>query len=170
MNTSRLITVAASLAVAVAFCAQGASAQHSPTSLRVVDEAATMADRLGDQAAMDAHFVDEQGRSIAFGELFHSGRPVILNPGYFGCPGICNAVLNYFIADLQDSGMLPGKDFDLVTLSIDPDEGPEMARQKQANYLQEFGHPEVAEHWRYLTGEEEQIRKLTESVGWRYRY
>jgi len=129
MNVSQSITVVMSLVVAVALCTPGALAQYSPTSVTAVDEAATMADRLGSQAAMDAHFVDEQGRSLAFSELFESGRPVILNLGYFGCPGLCSAVLNYFIADLQDSGMLPGEDFDLVTLSIDPVEGPEMARE-----------------------------------------
>jgi protein SCO1/2 len=66
--------------------------------------------------------------------------------------------------------MMPGQDFDLVTLSIDPDEGPEVARTKKAAYLEDFGHPEVADHWRFLTGSEEQILRLTESVGWRFRY
>ncbi len=144
--------------------------QHSPTSLSAVDEAATMEDRLGNQAALQARFIDENGAEVSFGELFNGERPVILNPGYFGCPGLCGAVLNYFLGTLKDSGMMPGQDFDLVTLSIDPDEGPEMARTKKAAYLEDFGHPEVADHWRFLTGTEEQIQLLTESVGWRFRY
>lgn len=158
-------TAAAAMALAGLLPAQWG---HGPPP--VVDEYATMADKLGHAAVLDVALVDETGAPVVLAERITGDLPVILNFGYFACPGMCGMVLNQLLKNLEGSGLEPGTDFQLFTISVHHHETPELARQKKATYVQELGSPEWAADWPFLTGTEAEIHKLSDSVGWRFRF
>ncbi len=115
----------------------------------------------------DLHFTDEDGNPVVLKDLF--GKPVILTMVYFSCPGICTPLLNELSRVVQQSRMVPGKDFRMVTISFDPDEGHELARLKRTNMIAAMEKNKPApEDWRFLVGDEENIRKITDALGFRY--
>jgi protein SCO1/2 len=83
---------------------------------------------------------------------------------------LCNLVLNGVVEALNGIPFRPGEDFELIAISIDPLETPELAAKKRANYLGLYDHPESAPGWHFLVGEEEQIRKVADAVGFQYFY
>jgi protein SCO1/2 len=114
-------------------------------------------------------FVDESGRRVELGEFFGK-RPVILALVYYECPMLCTQVLNGLVTALGVMNFEPGREFDVVAVSFNPKEGPGLASQKKANYLERYGRPHTAAGWHFLTGPPESIKKLTEAIGFRYRY
>jgi protein SCO1/2 len=128
-------------------------------------------EHLGDQVAVaGARFKDETGRDVSLADFFHAGRPVVLSLVYYGCPNLCTFQLNGMVEALKKLAWTPGKEFELVNVSIDPREKPELAAAKKAAYLAEYGRPEAASGWHFLTGTEEQVRKLAAQVGFGYRF
>lgn len=138
---------------------------------QIIDEQATMEDRLGDFADLSGSFVDEDAREVELADLVSGERPVVLNIGYFNCPGMCGLVLNALLKNVEESGQVPGRDFDLVTVSFDHREGPKLAHDKKSTYVETLGNPEWAADWHLLTTPSaETVRALTDSVGWRFRF
>jgi protein SCO1/2 len=95
---------------------------------------------------------------------------VILAFVYYECPMLCTLVLNGLVSALRAVELEPGRDFDVVAIGIDPDETSELARAKQARYLDEYGKPETAGGWHFLTGAEPEIRRVADAAGFRYAY
>ncbi|MDR3765073.1 MAG: SCO family protein [Acidobacteriota bacterium] len=126
--------------------------------------------RLNEQVPLDLTFRDEQGRTVKLGDYFHPGRPVVLNLVYFQCPMLCTEVLNGLTSALKVIKFVPGKEFEVVTVSIDPRETPQLAATKKAGYLKKLGNPDAAAGWHFLTGQQPQITALASAVGFRYRY
>ncbi len=157
--------VAALASAASAATASDPVASHLPKTL----EGVTFEQQLGAQLPLDARFADELGTVRPLRD-FLRGRPVILTLNYFECPMLCTVELNGLVSALKPLGLAVGNDFDIVTVSFNPAEGPELAAQKKAEYLKSYGRPEAAEGWRFLTGTPDSIRALTESVGFHYRY
>lgn len=124
---------------------------------------------LGEQAAVDAVFRDEHGKEVSLASYLGE-RPVILSLVYYDCPMLCNLTLNGLVAGLKVVDLLPGNDYEVVTVSIDPKEHPGLAGAKKAMLLDRLGNPEAAPSWHLLTGKEDQIRLLADSVGFRYVY
>ena len=122
---------------------------------------------LNNQVPLDLEFKDETGRTVKLGEYF-KGKPVVLSLVYYDCPQLCNLVLNGLMNVLKTLPMQPGKDFEAVTVSFDPKEKPELASQKRDTYLQKLANPDANNGWHFLTGEEEAIKLLTRSVGFRF--
>lgn len=118
---------------------------------------------------LDVEFTDEQGRTVKIGDYFGK-RPVVLSFVYYGCPMLCLQSLNSLAATLGVVSEHPGRDFEVVSISIDPRETPEMARDKKAHYVQRSGKPSIAAGWHYLTGREENIRRFTKAAGFRYAW
>jgi protein SCO1/2 len=121
----------------------------------------------GAQVPGDLVFTDEAGQPVHLKDFF--GRsPVILTLVYYGCPMLCTAVLN----DLSDSmNMMPGsagEQFDILTISFDPAEKPDLARRKKDQYLKNYNRPTAEAGWHFLTGDASSIRQLTDTVGFRY--
>jgi protein SCO1 len=126
--------------------------------------------RLNEQVPLDLTFKDEEGKTVRLGDYFHDGRPVILNLVYYQCPMLCTEVLNGLTSALKVIRFEPGKQFEVVTLSIDPRETPQLAANKKEMYLKKLGNPNAARGWHFLTGEQPQIAALAAAAGWRYRY
>ncbi|MGD0964066.1 MAG: SCO family protein [Candidatus Acidiferrales bacterium] len=125
--------------------------------------------RLNDEIPLDLAFRDEHGKTVELAQFFGS-KPVILTLVYYNCPMLCTQVLNGLDRTLKQIPMEIGKDFTVVTVSIDPTERPVLAEAKQAMYAGMYGRPGAAEGWHFLTGDEPQIKQLARAVGFRYAY
>jgi protein SCO1/2 len=125
--------------------------------------------KLGDRLPLDRRFRDDSGRELALAELL-GGRPVILAPVYFRCPLLCNQTLNALTRSLKPLSLDAAKDFDVVAVSIDPEESAELAAKKKASYLERYDRPGTEAGWHFLTGDRASIAALTEAIGFRYTY
>ena len=125
--------------------------------------------RLGQALPLSIALKDESGRAVRLGDYFGK-RPVILALVYYNCPMLCTQVLNGLVASLNVMSLSAGTDFDVVAVSFDPRETPELARAKKEAYLSRYQHPAAANGWHFLTGRQAEIRELTEAAGFRYRY
>jgi protein SCO1/2 len=125
--------------------------------------------KLNDEIPLDLTFRDEHGKTVELAQFFGS-KPVILTLVYYNCPMLCTQVLNGLDRTLKQLPMDIGKDFNVVTVSIDPTERPVLAEAKQAMYTGMYGRPGAADGWRFLTGDEPQIKRLAQAVGFRYAY
>jgi protein SCO1/2 len=125
--------------------------------------------KLNSSVPLDLVFRDEHGRPVELGQYF-AGKPVVLTLVYYNCPMLCTQVLNGLDRGLKQIPMSIGKDFNVVTVSIDPTERPVLAEAKQALYTGMYGRPGAAQGWHFLTGDEPQIKRLADAVGFRYAY
>jgi protein SCO1/2 len=125
--------------------------------------------KLNAQIPLNLTFKDESGRTVKLGDYFGK-RPVILTLNYFECPMLCTEVLNGLTAALSTLNFSIGKDFDVVTVSFNPRDTPELASAKKANYVRRYRRDGAAEGWHFLTGNEPEISVLTRAVGFRYAY
>jgi protein SCO1/2 len=143
-----------------------AGAQDStPAELRDVG----VTQRLDEPLPLDLTFRDEAGERVQLGDYF-GDRPVILSLVYYECPMLCTLVLNGLLRALRALAFDVGEEFEVLTVSFDPRETPSLAAAKKENYVAEYGRPDAARGWHFLTGEEAAIETLTRSVGFRYRY
>jgi protein SCO1/2 len=126
-----------------------------------------IAQRLNQQIPLNLGFVDEAGQPVHLAEYFGK-KPAILALVYFTCPMLCSEELNGLTGALQMVRYVPGKDFNVIVVSIDPDEGPDLAAAKKRSYLKRYGHPETANGWHFLTGTQPNIDALTRAVGFGY--
>ncbi len=125
--------------------------------------------RIGEQLPLDLTFHDEVGRDVKLGEFFH-GRPVVLALAYYDCPMLCTQVLNGMTGSLKTLSFDAGKDFDVVVVSIDPRDSYQMAALKKSTYVRDYGRPQTAAGWHFLTGAETSIRPLADALGFHYAY
>lgn len=128
--------------------------------------------KLDAQVPLDAQFLDETGKTVTLGDYFGKDRPVLLTLVYYECPMLCTMVLNHTASALNAVTMKlePGQDYDIVTISVDPDETPALAAAKKAEYLKMLGRDGAAAGWHFLTGKEDDIQAVATSVGFRYYY
>jgi protein SCO1/2 len=129
-------------------------------------------DRLGSQIPLDTPFIDHKGRRVLLKDSFKSGRPVILVLAYYRCPVLCSLVMNAAVEGLKTLEFMPGKQYELVSLSIDPAEKPELAMGKRSAYLTALGRDlaDPQDSWPFLTGAEADIKKVASAVGFNYRW
>jgi protein SCO1/2 len=130
-------------------------------------------EHLGEKVTLDGiQLRDETGQEVPLSRFFSGRKPVLLSLVYYNCPSLCNLVLNGLSQTLKQLDWVPGEQFEIVTVSIKPEEGAELATQKKASYVRDLG-PERArasQGWHFLTGREEEIRKLAGQVGFGYRW
>ena len=124
--------------------------------------------RLGNQIPLDLKFRDESGREVRLGEYFAKGKPVALTLVYYECPMLCSQVLNGAVGAFQALSFTAGKEFEVVTVSFDPREGPELAAKKKETYLRRYKREGAEQGWHFLTGDKAAIDALAESVGFHY--
>jgi protein SCO1/2 len=123
--------------------------------------------RLGQQLPLDATFRDETGKTVKLGDYFGK-KPVILSLVYYQCQILCMEDLSGLVGALEMVNLTPGKDFQVVIVSIDPAETPAMAAAKKAFYVKRYGRPETEAGWHFLTGGQSDITALAKAVGWGY--
>jgi protein SCO1 len=123
--------------------------------------------RLGQQLPLDAPFRDETGKTVRLGDYFGK-LPVILSLVYYQCQILCMEDLNGLVGALEMVSLTPGKDFQIVIVSIDPAETPAIAASKKTEYVKRYGRPDTAGGWHFLTGEQPAIKALAEGVGFGY--
>lgn len=118
---------------------------------------------------LDLQFKDEDGREVRLRDYFSPGKPVLLTINYFKCPMLCTLQLNGMVDGLNVLEIAAGKDFQIITVSMSPKEGPELARPKKDAYLTQYKKPSAAEGWHFLTGQKTEIEALCKAVGFGYR-
>ena len=123
----------------------------------------------GDSIPLDLPFRDEHGQPVTLGQFFGQ-KPVILTLVYYQCPMLCTEVLNGLLRSAKELPLQIGKDFTIVTVSIDPTERPILAEVKHELYTGLYGQPGAPQGWHFLTGSEPQIKALAQAVGFRYAY
>ena len=130
-----------------------------PTPGRVgIDE------KLGEQIPLDLRLVDERGQSVSLRQLID--KPTVLTLNYFRCPGICTPMLTNLAATLNKIiDIEPGKDFQVLTVSFDSRDTPQIAAGKRENYLKLLKRPFPPAAWRFLTGDNASTRALADAVG-----
>jgi len=124
---------------------------------------------LGVQVDPHITFRDEYGRAVQLGSYFGS-RPIILMPVYYECPMLCSMQLNGLVSAMHVLPFTAGKEFDIVTFSIDPNETPALALAKKDHYIHDYARAGADLGWHFLTGTPEAIRQLADGVGYRYTY
>ena len=118
---------------------------------------------------LDLEFVDDRDRPVRLRQLFDGKRPVVLSLNYSSCRMLCGLKLRGMVAALSDVSLEPGRDYHIVSVSIDPLENPMRARLAKQGYVREFGRGN-GDGWSFLTGQESQIRALADAVGFQYKY
>ena len=124
---------------------------------------------LNGQVPADLAFVDESGRPVKLGDYFGK-KPLILNLVYYNCPMLCGEALAGLTASMKMIKFDAGNQFEVITVSFNPKETPQLAAEKKADYLKRYGRPNAAAGWHFLTGPAESINALTNAVGFQYQY
>lgn len=127
-------------------------------------------EHLGEKLPTTLKFTNAQGQQVELSQYFGTGKPVLLTLVYYNCPMLCNMVLNGVLEGVRELGWTPGDEFELVTVSISPNERPELALAKKENYLEQLGLEGAGKGWHFLTGDAANIKALAKAVGFGYRY
>jgi protein SCO1 len=125
--------------------------------------------KLNAAVPLNLPFKDESGNDVRLGDFFQQ-KPVVLSLVYFECPMLCTMTLNGLVKSMRPLAFDIGKEFDVVTISIDPKETPELAAAKKNVYVKEYGRAGAASGWHFLTGSKDSIARLTDAVGYRYKW
>jgi protein SCO1/2 len=124
---------------------------------------------LDEQIPADLNFRDETGKPVRLGDYFGK-KPMILNLVYYNCPMLCGEVLSGLESAMRVLKFDVGKEYDVLTVSFDPRETPEMATKKKAEFLKRYGRAGADQGWHFLTGQQESIDTLTKAAGFQYQY
>jgi protein SCO1/2 len=146
-----------------------AQTQAQTTVKKIFDEVG-IDQKLNDNVPLDCVFNDENGKQVTLGEYFHQSKPVILSLVYYECPMLCTQILNGMATSLKNLEFSAGKEFTVLSISINPDEKPPLAKKKQKTYVAEYGRAGAENGWHFLTGDEPSIKKLADAVGFHYVY
>lgn len=137
-----------------------------PSALQKV----SLEQRLNEQVPLDLVFRDETGREVKLAEYFQKGRPVILSLVFYECPMLCNQVLNGLVSSIRTLSFNAGQEYEILTVSFDAREGPELASRKKESYMVRYQRPGTENGWHFLTGNQQSIDALTKAVGFNYFY
>ncbi len=120
--------------------------------------------RLNEQVPLDLRFTDETGKEVTLGDYFGK-KPVILVLAYYRCPMLCTLVLNGLVQGMRNMPFTVGREFNVVTVSFDPRETPDLAAAKKKTYVGSYGRPGAAEGWHFLTGKPAGDREVDQRRG-----
>lgn len=164
------------LAVLIAVCLIAPVASAGPMAPDVVTDNSQLLQKAGidqklnAQVPLDLTFRDSTGKTVKLGDYFKSGKPVAFSLVYYGCTMLCPMTLDGITKSLKELQLTAGKDYNVVIVSFNPAEGPKMAAAKKLEYTAEYNRPGSEDGWHFLTGDEENIKKLASAVGFRYFY
>jgi protein SCO1/2 len=179
--TSAVVVVPATMAIVVALATTSDAAAIAPAPLGSLNQQASTTpgplegvgidQHLGQSLPLDAVFHDDEGKEVRLGDYFGPGRkPAVMALAYFECPMLCTLVLNGMIKALRPISFTAGNEFDVIAISIDPKDTPELASQKKKAYIESYARKGDGTGFHFLTGDEASIRRVADAVGFKYRY
>lgn len=184
MNRSFLTAICLGFATALSFAqgsaidgqsnpdtaASNAAQQQQVDFARDVMSKMGVEQHLGEQVPGDVPFMDEHGRAIKFGSLYGS-RPLIVMPMFFLCQGVCSVETDSLLQNIiQLTDLSVGKDYDVVLLSINPKETPDLILPRWKSTVKMYGRPDADQGFHFLSGSYDNIRKITDSLGFKWVY
>jgi protein SCO1/2 len=146
--------------------AMGTQEEATPRELRSVK----VDEQLDAQVPLDATFRDQYGKTVRLGDLIDGKRPTLLTFAYYNCPVLCSLILNSAVSSLSKIPWTIGREFDVITISIDPHETVERTKGKRESLLGQYQRQDAEHGWHFLTGDEAQIARVTDAVGYRFHY
>ena len=146
--------------------------QDTETGLPKALENVGIEQKLDSPLPLEAEFKDENGKTVRLGEYFGKGKPVILALVYYECPMLCNEVLNGLTGSLKGISFDAGKEYDVIAISFDAreNEKPDLAKNKKASYVARYERKGSEDGWHFLTGAQSEIDKVTQAVGFNYKF
>ena len=168
----KIVGVAALLlATGAALRAQGVPANTGPAAAAMPAALRNVGFEppLNGQMPLDLHFRDETGRGVQLREFFGQ-KPVVLAFVYYNCPMLCDQIQMGVVGTLRMLSFNPGRDYEVVFVSFDARETPEMAAAKKKTALNHFRRPETVSSWHFLTGSKESIDAVTRAANFRFRF
>ena len=136
-----------------------------PTVLKTVG----IEQRLNEQVPLDAVFKDEHGQEVRLGDVA-KGKPVVLALVYYSCPMLCNQILNAVLGSLRQVSFNAGEQFEMIAISFDSRETPELAATKKQTYVKAYNRPGADAGWHFLTGDDANIKRVTDAAGFHYKW
>lgn len=128
-------------------------------------------EHLGAKIDLGLEFTDENGNLVSLGSFFHDpSKPVLMAMVYYSCPSLCNHHLNGLTTQLKNLKWTSGRDFQIVAVSMNHEETPDLAQAKKLNYLKEYGRPDGEAGWHFLVGSKENIAKLAGQLGFKFQW
>jgi protein SCO1/2 len=127
-------------------------------------------EHLGAQLDLETLFTDEQGQTVPLRSFFKSDKPVLMAMVYYTCPSLCNYHLNGLTEAMKTLKWTTGADYELVAVSMNSAETPDLAAKKKHNYLELYGRPQGNPGWHFLVGAEANVKKLAGQLGFKYRW
>ncbi|MBV6503599.1 MAG: hypothetical protein AKCLJLPJ_01680 [Fimbriimonadales bacterium] len=164
------LRVWAAAAVTVATLVAASLPARAQISAQDLSDRVGIDQRLNDLVPLDASFVDEKGKAVKIGDYLGNKKPILLVLIYYKCPSLCNRILNATLEAIQPIKYTVGREFDIVCVSIDPRETPDVANRKKQSYVRSYGREGSANGWHFLTGTESEIQRLAAATGYRYAY
>ena len=145
----------------------GPSIGSTSTGLPPVLKKVGIDQKLNEQVPLDAVFKDEEGREVRLGQFF-KGKPVVLSLVYYTCPMLCNQILNGMLSSFRQISFNAGEQFEVINVSFDPRDTPAIAAAKKQTYIKAYNRAGGEAAWHFLTGDEANVRRLADAVGFRY--
>lgn len=127
-------------------------------------------EKIGQNIDLSLQLTNEAGEKIPLSAFFKSHKPVILSPVYFNCPGLCNFHLNGLVDTLKTLDWSIGNQFEMLAVSFDATEKPDVAAKKKENYLKVYGRAGAENGWHFLTADQDTINKLTQQIGFKFKW
>ena len=190
LPVNMILSTRAALGALGAFVlAGGAASAQKPADIKEVREQVAFDQKLGAKIPLELTFRDESGAQVQLAKFFDGKKPVLLTPVYYGCPMLCTQVLNSLVRAVRPLSLAPGKDFEILTYTINPAEEPALATEKRDKYLSLLGREGAEKGWHWVSplplpagepvlaanGEPagpgtDAIHALSSSVGFRYYF
>jgi protein SCO1/2 len=166
---SRVFNISCLLSPAIGALLSAAACAQTQTPAKTIVSQVGIDQKLDARLPLSLSFRDEHGKTVALGDYFKD-KPVVLTLVYYRCPMLCNQVLSGLLKSSQAVPLEMGKDYEVLSVSIDPKETPDMAGAKKKQYTARYHREGAEQGWHFLTGSEAHIAQLASAVGYRYQY
>lgn len=166
------LTVTLFLASAGAYTPPTQAEKAGPLSHGVPEEIQDVGvtEKLSQQISKSLEFTNDKNEKVTLGQYFTGNKPVLLSMVYYDCPSLCNFHLNGLLDVFRKTKLKVGQDFEFVAISMNHRETPELAAKKKANYLKELDQPGAENGWHFLVGSEENVKKIANEIGFRFKW
>jgi len=150
----------------VPFGAFGQITLDNVPELRKID----VIEHLGESIPLNLEFINDEGKSVSLEDYFHQGKPVLLTLAYYRCPMLCGLVLKGLTKGVKELDFLPGEQFQMITVSINPRESYTLAAAKKKTHLESLSKPVKKSSWVFLTDSTDNTKKLADALAFVYHY